>query len=137
MKLEVDEKTATDVRALDDRFRRATHILVTHETRQKYSTGFDAICAEPIAPVMLPSTREEATPHILLCGPFSDEPGLLAVAIWVGIGFIEIRDIDGADCCSYGFSAIDGDGVEARNAFVQAAFPLYFDDVTVMEKAES
>lgn len=137
--MKVEQSAQVNVDDLDDRCRRAAQILVTHETKQKYPNGYDALCADPVEPA-LPTTRAAATPHILLVGPFQDEPDLYAVAIYVGIGFIEIRNtgiqnLHGIEC-SYGFSAIGGDGVEVRDAYLLAAFRLYFNDVELKETGD-
>lgn len=131
--MKVEQSTQMGVDDLDDRCRRATQILVTHDTKRKYPDSFDAINAEPITPTP-PQTRNDATPHILLVGPFQAEPDLYAVAIYVGIGIIEIHDIDRGHC-TYGFRAIGGEGIEARDAYLLTAFRLYFNDVTILQKA--
>ncbi len=131
--MKIEQPSQLDVDGLADRCRRATQILVTHETERRYPNGYDAICAGPIAPPP-PITRDAATPHLLFVGPFQDEPDLVAVALYVGIGFVEIRDVDGAHY-TYGFSTIGGDGVAVRNAYLLTAFHLYFDDVKIIQKA--
>jgi hypothetical protein len=137
--VKVEQRTGTGIDELDDRFQRAAQILVTHETKQRYPDYYDALCAEPIVPAP-PETRGEATPHILLVPPFQSEPDLAGVAIYVGIGFIEIRNLDSQNLgglqCSYGFSPIGGDGVEARDAYLLAAFRLYFNDVELQETGD-
>lgn len=137
--MKIEENPSTGIEELDDRCRRAAQILVTHETKRKYPDHYDALCADPIEPA-LPATRHDATPHILLVGPFQDEPDLVTVAIYVGIGLIEIRNLDIQNFsdlqCSYGFSAIGGDGVEARDAYLLAAFRLYFNDVELQETGD-
>lgn len=106
--------------------RHASEVFITHETRQKYVTfGVHMLNAAPIKP-MLPTTRGAATPHILLAGPFQDEPGLAAVGVYVGIGFIEVRDLKNG-VRHHQLSAIDGDDIEARRAYLAAALHLYFD----------
>lgn len=131
--MKVEESKPLNAAELTDRCRRATQILVTNETKQRFPNGHDAINAKAIEP-SLPATRAEATPHILLVGPFQGEPDLNAVAIWIGIGVIEVRDVAdvaGAEC-SYDFLVIDGEGYDARGAYLQTAFHLYFCDVRVV-----
>jgi len=122
------ESMLTDVDGLGDRGRRAARVLVTHATRARYPNGADALHADAIAPPP-PLTREAATPHILFVGPFQDEADLIAVAIFVGIGFLEIRNVDGA-LHSYAISPIDGEGMALRTEFLSVALQLYFNDVT-------
>jgi hypothetical protein len=122
---------STDVDGLNDLCRRAAQILVTPGTRQRYPNGFDVIYADPIQPPP-PSTRKDATPNILLVGPFQGEPDLIGVDIYAGIGFIEVRNLNGA-LYSYGLSAIDGAGQEIRVAYLETALRLYFDDVKFQE----
>lgn len=131
--MEIEETKSLNAVELTDRCRRATQITITDETRRRWPNGHEALNAAPIAPAP-PANRAEATPHILLVGPFQDEPGLAAIAIWVGIGIIEVRetaDVEGAEC-SYHFLVIDGDGYETRAAYLQTSFQLYFNDVRVL-----
>ena len=119
------EARSTNVASLHDLCRRATQILVTPETR-----GLDVLAADPIRP-LLPSTRKDATPHLLLVGPFQGEPDLVGVDIYAGIGFIEVRKVRNLDETHYshGLSALDGDGQEVRVSYLKAALRLYLDDV--------
>jgi hypothetical protein len=131
--MKVEESKPLNAGELTDLCRRATQILVTNETKQRFPNGHDAINAKPIEPT-LPVNRAAATPHIMLVGPFRDEPDLSAVAIWIGIGVIQVRDVTdvaGAEC-SYDFLVIDGEGYDARGAYLQTAFQLYFCDVRVV-----
>lgn len=105
--------------------RRATEVFIIHETRQKYPKGNDMLNAAPVKPT-LPTTRGEATPHILLSGPFQGDPSLVAVGIYVGIGFVEVRDLKNG-VRHHQLSAIDGDDVETRRAYLATALHLYFD----------
>lgn len=139
--MKVEQHKSMNAYELRDRCRRASEILVSHETRRRFPNGYDAITADAIVPVP-PTTRAAATPHILLKGPFEGEPDLTAIAIYAGIGIIEIHDthdIAGADCI-YVFRPIgpvDDEGIEARNAYLQAAFHLYYNDVTLVQAARS
>lgn len=108
-------------------FDRAGEVLVTLETRQKYEHWEDAIGA-PAARPSPPNTRDEATPHVLLRGPFEGDAALVGVAFYVGIGFVEVRAFN-ATHCTYETTVIAGDGVEERDAFLTAALRLFFHDV--------
>jgi len=129
--MKIEERAQTSANDLNDRCRRAAKIFVTHETRQKYPNGFDALNAPPVTPLP-PTTRGTATPHILLVGPFQDEPNLVGVAIYVGVGFIEVRNFDSIQ--HYELSAIGGDGIEARDVYLQTALRLYFDPGTAIRE---
>lgn len=114
---------------LDSMFRRATQILVNNKTRQQYPRGGrDVIDADPITPE-IPTTRDDATPHVLLVGPFADDPEAHALALWGGVGFIEIRNVPDSIHATYLFCPIGGSGSDVRLDYLQAAFRLYFDDV--------
>lgn len=108
-------------------FESAAEVLVTATARAKYQCWDDAINA-PAATPTPPTTRGEAMPRVLLRGPFEGIPNLICVALYVGIGFIEVRALN-ATHCTYETTVIDGVGVEARNAFMTAARALYFYDV--------
>lgn len=129
--IEVEDNGTLGSNDVDDWFRRASQILVTHETKRRYPTGQDAIDADPVLP-SLPVTRSEATPHVLLVGPFEGIGDLVAIALYVGIGLIEIRDVatDNANQ-TFGFRPIGGEGVHERSEFLLKAFGLYFDDVKI------
>lgn len=130
--MQVEENIRADVDAMDDLGRRASQILVTHDTRARYPSYLEALQADPILPE-LPETKTAATPHVLLLGPFQDEPDLVGIALYVGIGLIRINEaLDGVHY-AYTFSPLDGEGMETRLAYLSAAFQLYFDDVTVLE----
>lgn len=139
--MKIEQHKAMDAYELKDRCRRASEIFVSHETRRRFPNGHEAITTGAIVPAP-PTTRAGATPHILLKGPFQGEPDLSAIAIYAGIGIIEIhdtREIAGADCI-YVFRPIgpaDSEGVEARSAYLQAAFRLYYNDVTPVRAARS
>jgi hypothetical protein len=106
--------------------RHASEVFIAHETKQKYvSLGVHMLNAAPIKPA-LPTTRDAATPHILLAGPFQDEPGLVAVGVYVGIGFIEVRDLKNS-IRHHQLNPLDGNDLEARRAYLVAALHLYFD----------
>lgn len=130
--MKVEENKPVSVQTLIDRCRSARQILVAHETKRLFPSGKDAIMAAAIVPESLPDTRATATPHVLLMGPFQDEPDLTAVAIYVGIGIIEVHNV-GDVHATYGFCAIEGDGNEERYQYLLAAFGLYFKDVTLQE----
>jgi hypothetical protein len=87
-----------------------------------------AISAPPTEQPRTPTTREAALPQLLLQGPFKGAPNLHGVAFYVGIGFIMIRKA-GAGRSSYEITAIDGNNVDARLAFLITARDLFFNDV--------
>lgn len=112
---------------IDDLFNSAAEVLITPEARQKYEEWADAIDAPAVKP-SVPKTRATAIPDVLLRGPFEGVHDLIAVAFYVGIGFIEVCTLD-AVYCTYGTTVIDGDGLKERDAFLTAARDLFFHDV--------
>jgi len=114
---------------IDLLFTSAAEVLITPGARQKYAHWADTIEAPAIKPSP-PTTRAEATPHVLLRGPFEGDPTLLGVAFYVGVGLIEVRAFNDNDTrATYETRVIDGDGVEARGTFLLAARDLFFHDV--------
>ena len=124
------EQRTTDAKGLRDLYQRAWRILVTPEIRQLYpnslaSTGMivgDVLGMRPIKPLP-PTTRKDATPHLLLVGPFKNEPELLGVDVYAGIGFIEVRKHGSRYSC--GLGAIEGADQEARVSYLETAIDLY------------
>lgn len=117
-----------DAQGIEDLFNNAAQVLIAADARGRYEHWEDAINAPSVKPTTLPTTHAEATPPILLRGPFKGDPNLHAVAFYVGIGFIAVHVVDAARC-TYETSVIDGDGIGERNAFLVAARDLFFHDV--------
>ena len=130
-------KSAEDIRRL---FQSAEQVIMNPELRDGIVTGADgrkatdyaacvafAIACPPIEVPRSPSTRDDALPQILLRGPFKNAPTLHGVAFYVGIGFITVREVT-ASRYSYEITAIDGDGMEERIAFLTTARDLFFND---------
>jgi hypothetical protein len=126
-------------------FQSAAEILMNLKLQNGVVIGTDgrkapdfSVCVEfavecpPTDEPRMPTTREDALPHILLRGPFKGAPSLHGVAFYIGLGLISIREI-GATRASYEITAIDGDGMEARLAFLVAARDLFFTDVKLEE----
>jgi len=113
--------------APDDFFTNAAEILVRPEVRQRYTCGDDIINARAVTPA-LPTTHSEAAPPVLLRGPFKGDSDLVGVAFYIGIGFIEVRSLSTTQY-TYETSAIGGDGIKEREAFLKAALDLFFHDV--------
>lgn len=103
--------------------RRASNVLIADGTKHKLSLGMRLL----VVPA-LPPTRDAATPHIVLTGPFEDDPELVAVGLYIGIGFIEVRRLKSGmqmhQLCT--FEADDGDDGKARRDYLAAALHLYF-----------
>lgn len=131
-------RSADDIRRL---FQSAADVIMLPELRDGIVTGQDgrkapdfaacvdfAIGCPPIEAPRASASRADALPQILLRGPFAGAPTLHAVAFYVGIGFIAVREVTAA-IYSYEITAIDGDGMEARLAFLIEARDLFFNDV--------
>jgi hypothetical protein len=126
-------------------FQSATDVIMIPELRDGIVTGPDgrkspdyetcvtfAIEYPPIEEPRSPTTRVAALPQILLRGPFKGAPNLHAVAFYVGIGFITVREVSSTRY-AYEISSIEGDGLERRLAFLMAARNLFFNDVQFEE----
>lgn len=135
-------RSADDIHRL---FESAADILMNLKLQDGIVTGADgrkavdfAFCVQfaiecpPIDEPRVPTTRDDALPLILLRGPFKGAPSLHAVAFYIGIGFITVREVGGTRA-SYEITAIDGDGMAARLAFLEAARDLFFNDVRFEE----
>jgi hypothetical protein len=122
-------------------FQSAAQVIMNPVLRDGIVTGADgrkaidyaacvtfAIECPPIDTPCAPTTREAALPQILLQGPFKGAPTLQGVVFYIGIGFITLREVS-AKRCSYEITGINGDGLEARLAFLLAARDLFFNDV--------
>lgn len=119
---------ARNTDGIEDLFNSAAQVLIAASARGRYEHWEDAINAPSVKPPSPPTTHAEATPPILLRGPFKGDPDLHAVAFYVGIGLIAVHAVDAARC-TYQTIVIDGDGVGERNAFLTAARDLFFHDV--------
>lgn len=86
-----------------------------------------AVDCPPTDEPIQPTTRDAALPHLLLRGPFKGAPQLQAVAFYIGLGFITVREVS-ATRSTYEITAIEGDGIERRLAFLIAARDLFFND---------
>jgi hypothetical protein len=117
-----------------DLFQRANEVLVAQSVQGLFPSWEVALAAVAIQPD-LPTTRAEATPQFLLQPPFKDDPELRAVAFYVGIGFIEVRQI--GTTFGYQTTSLGGDGVEKRNAFLVAARELFYSDVGFRQEAQA
>lgn len=122
MKIVAPRLTSTD--GLKDLYRRATKVLVTAEARKLYPSVDDALCTELFEPPPPPFRRNDMKPHLLLVGPFKDDPELVGVDIYAGIGFIEVRKIEGTHY-SCGLRAIAGGGQKERIAYLKTAIDFY------------
>ena len=116
-----------DAQGIEDLFGSAAQVLISAAARGQYEHWEDAINAPSVKP-STPTTHAEAVPQVLLRGPFKDDPDLLAVAFYAGVGFIAVHAVDAARC-TYATTVIDGDGVGEREAFLTAARDLFFNDV--------
>lgn len=130
-------RSQDDIRCL---FQSAAEVLMNLNLRDGVVTGADgrkapdgAACVDfaiecpPFDELRSPTTRREALPQILLRGPFKGAPTLHGVAFYIGIGFITVREVTSTRY-AYEISAIEGDGAEARLAFLTAAGRLFFND---------
>src|SRR5262249_11474716 len=99
-----------------------------------FPTARSALFADSIIPE-LPASRAEATPHAILMGPFEGDSSLFAIGLWIGVGLIEVRAVDDPIIeQSFHFFPIDGAGIDARLAFLEASFRLYFNDIKIVPK---
>lgn len=134
-------RSAEDIHSL---FQSAADVIMNPELRDGVVTGEDgrkapdyaacvafAILCPPIDTPHSPTTRDDALPPILLRGPFAGAPTLHAVAFYIGIGFIAVREVRevSATRYSYEITGINGEGLEERLAFLIAARDLFFNDV--------
>lgn len=126
------EARSTDANGLSRLCWRAAQVLSIPETEthKRYRNIFNVLNAVPIV-LPPPTTRKEAVPDLLLVGPFQDEPEILGVDIYAGIGFIEVRETEGH--FSYGLGAIRGPHQESRVSYLAATLRLYLDDVRSRE----
>ena len=121
-------------------FQSAAQVIMNPVLRDGIVTGADgrkapdyaacvtfAIECPPIDTPRAPTTRDAALPQVLLRGPFKGAPTLHGVAFYIGIGFVTVREVS-ATRYSYEITAIDGDGVEERLAFLTASRDLFFND---------
>jgi hypothetical protein len=135
-------RSAEDIHRL---FQSAAQVIMNPELRDGIVTGADgrkaadydacvafAIECPPTDTPRSPTTRDDALPQILLRGPFKGAPTLHGVAFYIGIGFITIREISSTRY-SYEITAIEGDVLEQRLAFLMAARDLFFNDVQFEE----
>ena len=135
-------RSAEDIHRL---FQSAEQILINPVLRDGVVTGADgrkavdyaacvtfAIECPPIDTPRSPTTRDDSLPQILLRGPFAGAPTLHGVAFYIGIGFITVREVTSTRY-SYEISAIEGNGTEARLAFLIAARNLFFNDARFEE----
>ena len=131
-------RSAEDIHRL---FQSAAQAIMNPELRDGFVTGADgrkapdydacvsfAIECPLFTAPRSPTTRDEALPQILLRGPFKGAPTLHGVAFYIGIGFISVREVS-ATRYSYEITAIEGDSLEERLAFLIAARDLFFNDV--------